>query len=275
MLRNKLNYFQTRPKLEKIDAASYLERLGLADGNADLKFLKSLHRAHLLNIPFENLDIHYGKKIILSIHRIFDKIIYRKRGGICYELNALFYHLLNELGYNAFLASAKVFKEEGILTPEYDHMIILVTLKNETYLVDVGFGALFSEPKRISNQPQLDYTEYYRFITDPDGFYVLQQSKDGSDYKSIYRFDLTAREMIIFLERCNFHQESMDSHLKQNKIISQLFREGRITLTDRKLKMRWEGEETESLISSEDEFLAKLDEHFKIDSRILLSQQFH
>lgn len=274
-MSRKLNYFQTGPKLKKIDTASYLERLGLTRDNPGLKFLKSLHRAHLLNIPFENLDIHYGKKIILSIPQIFDKIIYRKRGGICYELNALFYHLLSELGYDVFLASARVYKKGGTLTPEFDHMIILATLENEKYLVDVGFGPLFSEPKKISTQPQLDYTEYYRFITDPDDFYILQNSKDGSDYKSIYRFDFTPREMITFLEQCNFHQESLDSHLKKNKVISQLFREGRITLTDRKLKMRWEGEETASPISSEDEFLARLEEYFKIDSRMLLSQQFH
>lgn len=273
-MSRKFNYFQTRPKLISIDAKAYLERLNLELGKPDLKFLRKIHRAHLLTIPFENLDIHYGKKIVLDIRQIFEKVIGRNRGGFCYELNSLLYHLLSQLGYDAFIASARVFEKEG-LTPEYDHMVLIVVLDNEHYLVDVGFGgSIFTEPKKINKQPQLDYTEYYRFTKDPDDYFVLQKSKDGSDYRSIYRFDLVPREMIVFLERCNYHQESPASNFKQTKLITQLFREGRITLTDRQLKMNWEGEKKEFPISHEDEFLAKLQEYFGVDTQSLLRQQF-
>lgn len=273
-MSGRLNYFQTRPKLAKIDADAYLQRLGVSSSVPDLKYLRLLHRAHLLSIPFENLDIHYGRKIQLNISSIYKKVIGEKRGGLCYELNLLFYHLLHQLGFVVYLASARVFKEDE-LSPEYDHMMIFVILNDEFYLADVGFGSLFTEPKKIiGQQPQLDYTEYYRFVQDPDENHILQRSKDGSIYENVYQFNLVPREMITFLERCNYHQESSESYFRQTKLITQLFREGRITLTDRQLKMYWEGEKKEYPITSEDEFLARLTEYFNYDISALLSQQF-
>ena len=61
--------------------------------------LCQLHRAHLLAAPFENLDIHLGRPIVLDQDALFDKIVRRRRGGFCYELNGLFALLLRELGF--------------------------------------------------------------------------------------------------------------------------------------------------------------------------------
>ena len=270
---NRLNYFKSRPKVPPINVAAYLHRLGVERGKADLAFLKKIHKAHLLAIPFENLDIHYGKKIILDIRPIFEKVILNKRGGFCFELNSLFYHLLIHLGYDAYLASARVFKDAGY-TPEFDHMIIIVRLDGLNYLADVGFGSLFTEPKQINSQAQLDYTEYFKFFKDPDDHLILKRSSDGVVYSTAYKFDLIRREMIEFMGRCVYHQESPESHFKQNKLITQLFPEGRITLTDRKLKLHLKGELKELPVMNEDEFLSKLEDHFGVDSRALLRQVF-
>lgn len=269
---SRLNYFQTRPKAAPIDTRAYLARLGMKRGKADLAYLRKLHRAHLLTIPFENLDIHYGKRIILDIRPIFQKIIEHKRGGFCFELNALFYHLLIHLGYDASLASARVFRDQDF-SPEFDHMIVIVKMNDLSYLADVGFGNLFSEPKCISGEPQLDYTEYFRFVKDADEKLVLRRSTDGTVYQSVYKFELIPRGLIEFISRCNYHQESENSHFRQHKLITQLFREGRITLTDRMLKLHLKGEHQEFPIMNEDEFLAKLEHHFGIDTKKLLRQQ--
>ena len=44
-----------------MDREAYLRRIGY-EGAADptLATLRGLHRAHLLSVPFENLDIHQG-----------------------------------------------------------------------------------------------------------------------------------------------------------------------------------------------------------------------
>ena len=137
---------KNKSKLKQIDVASYLQRLKLAAQPADLSFLKKLHKAHLLHVPFENLDIHYGRKITLDADHIFNKIVLELRGGICYELNILFFHLLTQLGYSCHLLSAQVFKN-NTWSPDFDHAMILVTIGDEQWLVDAGFGQHFVEPK--------------------------------------------------------------------------------------------------------------------------------
>lgn len=269
-MSRKLNYFQTRSKVHPIDIDPYLNRLKLTHQKPSLKYLKQIHKAHLLNIPFENLDIHYQNKIILDIEKIYNKIITRKRGGFCYELNSMIFHLLSNIGFDCQLLSANVkgSKEWG---PPFDHMVVLVKIDQINWLVDVGFGNLFVEPKKlVTNEPQLDYNNYYRFEKDPDERYLLKKSKDNSLYNTIYRFDLSSHELIEFLPMCNYHQESDQSIFTQNKLITQLFANGRITLTDRKLKLELNGELKEIPIMNEDEFLSKLENHFDINSHNLI-----
>lgn len=274
-MNQELNYFQTRPKVTPIDAQPYLDRLQLKKEAVSLPYLRKLHRAHLLHIPFENLDIHYRRKIVLDIGLIYKKVIGEKRGGLCYELNGLFYHLLARLGFEVFLGSASVFDEDS-LSEEFDHMIIFVRVEDKTYLCDVGFGSSFTEPRQLTtNVSQLDYTKYYKFETTPDDEWVLKSSDDNSDFKSVYQFLIKPRQLIEFLHRCNYHQESENSKFTRQKLITQLFPEGRVTLTDKKLRVNLYGEVKEKDILNEDEFLAQLQERFGINTRRLLRQQFH
>lgn len=274
-MSRKLNYFQTGSKVQPININAYLDRIGLAKNEPDLKFLQQVHKGHLLHIPFENLDIHYQTKIVLDIEKIFEKIVVNNRGGFCYELNALLYHLLSNLGYDCSLLSASVrgSKEWG---PEFDHMIILVKLNDENWILDVGFGSLFVAPKKLDiNLPQLDYNNYYKFEKDIDGHFFLRRSNDNLHYTTIYKFDLTPHELIEFIPMCNFHQESAKSIFTQNKLITQLFRNGRITLTDRKLKLELNGDLQEFPIMNEDEFLSKLENHFGMDSMAIITNRLN
>jgi len=256
-----------------IDKEAYLARLDLLVEPPTLKYLKKLHKQHLLNIPFENLDIHYHKRIELKIETIFHKIM-NNRGGFCYELNGIFLHLLKALGFNCWYASSEIRKEEG-WSVDFDHIIIIVAMDDAHYLVDVGFGDLFIQPQKIIETiPQVDYTRYFRFDKDPDDRWVLKRSKDNSQYHPEYRFVLEEKGFIQFLARCNYHQESPKSHFTKNKIISQLFSNGRITLTSRKLKPSLNGEVKEIELTNEDEFLANLENHFGIDSKKLVLQNF-
>jgi N-hydroxyarylamine O-acetyltransferase len=74
-----------------MDVTSYLERIDYR-GSLELsaEVLCGLHYAHLLAVPFENLDIHLGHPILLNEDQLFDKIVTQRRGGFCYELNESF-----------------------------------------------------------------------------------------------------------------------------------------------------------------------------------------
>lgn len=266
-MTQKLNYFQTRPKVSAIDVNGYLERLELELKAPTLHFLKQLHRRHLEKIPFENLDLHYNRKIVPDISKIYEKVIHRKRGGGSYELNALFYHLLAHLGYDCWLAAARIKEEEG-WGPEFGHIIVIVALEHECWLADVGFGQLFSEPKKlVVNMPQLDYTRYFRFEHDPDEYFILKESDNNIIYSPRYIFSSQPKELIQFIEMCAAPREPGGFH---GKFITQLFPEGRITLTDRQLKLELNGETEELPIMNEDEFLAKLEHHFGINLKAII-----
>jgi N-hydroxyarylamine O-acetyltransferase len=69
----------------------YLQRLNYAGSTSPTaKTLRQLHLAHLQNVPFENLSIHSGEPIVLDDQALFEKIVGRRRGGFCYELNGLY-----------------------------------------------------------------------------------------------------------------------------------------------------------------------------------------
>jgi N-hydroxyarylamine O-acetyltransferase len=94
-----------------MDQRAYLERIGYAGSlEANLANLEALAWAHLTSVPFENFDVHLGRAIKLDVDTLTTKIVKRKRGGFCYELNGLFALLLRDLGYRVDLLSARVFR---------------------------------------------------------------------------------------------------------------------------------------------------------------------
>src|SRR6266568_9004959 len=102
---------------------AYLKRMGYAGPlKPNSNLLRNLHRAHLFAVPFENLDISFGLKIICDEDAFLRKIIERHR-GFCYELNGAFAALLRALGFRVTLLSARVPREDGSLSPEFDHRI--------------------------------------------------------------------------------------------------------------------------------------------------------
>src|SRR5206468_7848795 len=105
----------------------YLQRINYrGEQTPTAATLRELHRAHLLTAPFENLDIHLGRPILIDQDVLFDKIVRRRRGGFCYELNGLFALLLRGLGFEVTLLSAGVARANGDFGPDYDHLTLLV-----------------------------------------------------------------------------------------------------------------------------------------------------
>src|ERR1700744_1221823 len=93
-----------------IDA--YLRRVGLQERpQANLDGLKTLHRAPLRSIPYENLDVQFGRPVTIERPAIFEKRGGAVRGGWCYEMNGLFVWALNELGFKVTRATGAVMLE--------------------------------------------------------------------------------------------------------------------------------------------------------------------
>lgn len=248
-----------------MDLQAYLNRIDFYDTLSPNKdVLYKLQKHHLLNIPFENLDIHYGTKISLSINDIYRKVVVRKRGGFCYELNGLFHQLLMGIGFNAKLISARVHTKNGEYSPEYDHMAIIVNLENQDYLVDVGFGKFSLEPLKLElNRKIIDSYGEFQFDKYSVDYYRINELKNN-DLISQYIFQNEERELYEFQERCEFHQTNEDSHFTKKKLISIAKPNGRLTLNNSLLKITRFGIE-EEIEFNESEFEEKLEQYFDIE----------
>jgi N-hydroxyarylamine O-acetyltransferase len=241
--------------------APYLARISYAGPReASPNTLRDLHIAHICAVPFENLDIHRGRPISLDELALFDKIVTRRRGGFCYELNGLFAAVLREMGFEVTLLSAEVAGDAGRYSPEFDHLTLRVDL-DEPWLADVGFGDGFRQPLRLSD-PEAQHQDGSSYRIVPDGEYrILQRRDPGADWKPQYRFTLQPRALEDFAPRCRFHQTSPDSHFMQNRICTLAVPQGRITLSGMRLIVTSGNEKTERLLSDH-EYAAVLREKF-------------
>jgi N-hydroxyarylamine O-acetyltransferase len=260
--------FRRQPVARKesttIDVGAYLKRIGYAGSlRPTPDTLRALHRSHLMTVPFENLDIHLGRAIILDEEALFEKIVRRRRGGFCYELNGLFASLLRELGFDVTLLSAGVARSSGGSGPEFDHLALLVKFQ-ERWLADVGFGDSFIEPLRLDDPgEQLQQGSAYR-ITRSDGFRRLSRREGESMWHDLYRFTLLPHKLEDFNGMCDYHQTSPQSHFTRSRICSLATEEGRISLTDTQLIRTTGKERQEQSLSSAEEYDRMLRNHFGI-----------
>jgi N-hydroxyarylamine O-acetyltransferase len=250
-----------------MDVDAYLERIGYRGRPAPTaETLRRLHVAHLLTVPFENLSIHAGEPVVLDDESLFDKIVARRRGGFCYELNGLFAALLRSLGFRVEMLSAAVAKREGGFGPEFDHMTLLVTLE-ERWLADVGFGDSFVEPLLVDGRAeQTQGTRAFR-IEEDGGRFVLLRSDAGGAWEPQYRFGLEPHAFADYAGMCRFHQTSPESHFRRGRVCSRLTPEGRVTLSGARLIETRGGEKVERELANEAECDAALLEHFGISTR--------
>ena len=249
-----------------MDTKAYLERIGYrGPTRPSANVLRRLHRRHLLSVPFENLDIHLGRPIILSEDAFYDKIIKHHRGGFCYELNGSFAALLKKLGFKVSMLSARVARKSGGFSPDFDHMTLLVQLKHP-WLADVGFGDSFTEPKRLNiSSPQTDHGRDYRF-TGKDGWTLLSRRTKGSTvWKPQYKFSLTPRKLEDFVPRCRWQETSPRSHFRKGRMCTCLTPNGRFTITDTKFIVTRGDKKVERPIKNLEEFAKFLRWHFGID----------
>jgi len=247
-----------------LDLAAYLDRIGYkAPAPANQETLKTLHRAHMLSVPFENLDIGLGRKIVCEESAFIEKIVNRRRGGFCYELNGAFAALLRGLGFQVTLLSARVPRDDGSHSPEFDHLALRVEL-DEPWLADVGFGDSFVEPLRLQvdlEQPQ-DKRNFR--IVDEGGFLHMEMAEGGKGWRRQYSFTLEPRKLEDFAPMCHYHQTSPDSPFTRKKVCSLATPNGRVTLADGKLIETRGGVREESALDSEEQWRAALQRHFGV-----------
>lgn len=180
--------------LSPIQAAHYLARIGLnGPVGQDADALSRIILAHYLHVPYENLDVLAGVPVRLEEDALYDKIVVRRRGGYCFELNAALGALLTAMGFHVEHLTGRFIlgEPEGIM-PMRRHHILLVTLKDGQYLADAGImreSCRAAHPFQVGIE-QSDGVASYRLEEDAVFGYVLQQASQGRDYQPMFGFTL-------------------------------------------------------------------------------------
>jgi N-hydroxyarylamine O-acetyltransferase len=247
---------------------AYLDRISYTGPTAPTaETLRALHRAHMLTVPFENLDISLGRTIVCDESSFLRKIIERHRGGFCYELNGAFAWLLRELGFKVTLLSARVPRADGSASPEFDHLTLRVDLGadiEDPWLADVGFGDLFLEP--IQLKPEIEQRQgrrAFRIKARADEL-QLEMLEPSGEWRQEYSFTLQPLQLADFAGMCHFHQTSPQSHFTQNRICSMATPDGRVTLSNDKLIVTQNEEREERVIESDEERRSILQQNFGV-----------
>ena len=241
---------------------AYLNRVGVTTpAVADAAGLRTLHRAHQLTVPFENLSIHLAEPISLDERDLIDKIVRRRRGGFCYELNGTFALLLEALGAQVSRVAARVYGEEG-LSPPFDHLALVVRPADGSgpWLADVGFGSHSDYPLQQEARDDQD---------DPAGRFRLADAETGDidvlrDGKPQYRLETRERSLADCVPTCWWQQTSPQSHFTRSTICSRLTPGGRVSISGRMLIQTQGGIRTEQQLDTDDALLAAYRDHFGI-----------
>jgi len=217
--------------------------------------LRRLHVAHLLTVPFENLSIHLGEAIILEPEALLAKIVQRRRGGFCYELNGAFASLLSALGYEVELLAARSVGPSGLGVP-YDHLVLRVG----PWLVDVGFGRHSLYPVRWDVPDEQ---------VDPGGVFQVSRTADGDldvslDGEPQYRVWPKPQGLGDFVTGCWWHSTSPRSHFRRPLVCSLTTMDGRLSLSGNRLIRTSGSQRTEVELTTAEEILGAYRTHFGI-----------
>lgn len=163
-----------RPRYTKLQLETYFERILLPQRymaspvfsdpslaktrEHGLPLVQALTRHHLCNVPFENLRLHYSvcKTISLDMADLFTNFaqdgLQSGRGGRCMETNGFFGTVLRSLGYEVrncagrvsrmMSSSGEVRRTQGDTYDGWNHMLNLVRLDGQWYVVDIGMGSM-------------------------------------------------------------------------------------------------------------------------------------
>lgn len=248
------------------DKARFLERLGLQDiKTPDLATLDRLILAHQMTVPFENLTVYdAGAEVDLDIAALFDKIVQRRRGGYCFELNALFMSLLKSMGYDCYPIMVRVVWMSTVYMP-ISHRAGIVTIDGVRYFVDVGFGGPSPRSALRLDDPNPQTSGPNEFVFDkaPDGDFVIYRlTVEGRE--QLLKFSDRRCEDVDFLGPNEYQSKNKNSGFKRTRMVNLSRDNGSAAITNNVLRIHKDGAVEEVLLDTEEKLRKALSEHFGI-----------
>ncbi|GAB7542662.1 arylamine N-acetyltransferase family protein [Cupriavidus sp. CuC1] len=240
-------------KAENFTLRHYFDRIGFeVPAAVDIATITGMMRRQLFTVPFENLDVQARKGVSLVPEEIVEKILHRKRGGYCYEVNGIFAMALQALGVPyQFVAARPMFYP--VRRPK-THMALVLTVNDAQWLCDLGFGSYgIRAPIRLDvldAEVKQDF-DTFMLTRSSEQAYLLKALVDGR-WENQYAFDLSAQEWIDFVPANYLNSTHPDAIFVQKLLVIQHNEAGRKLLFGNTLKIITNGHTEQTLIGSED-----------------------
>jgi arylamine N-acetyltransferase len=243
----------------KIDV--YFERIGFAGtARPDLATLAALHRAHLMAIPYENLDVQLGRPVTIELASIFEKIVTNRRGGWCYEMNGLFGWALQRLGFKVTRSAGAVMRDVSGDASIGNHLVLKVEFDDGVYLADVGFGDGPIDPIRVAPGTFVSHGFDFALSREAHGWWRLRSHKYSG--APSFDFNLIEADENLLARKCDWLQTAPESAFVQNAVCQCHTGAGISVLRGRVLRHMTPDGYTERLIADTDDYVAALDKVF-------------
>ena len=235
-----------------MDLPSYLHRIGfVGEAQPTLATLRQVQRGHLMHIPYENLDVQLGRKLTLSAADAFDKLVTRRRGGWCYEMNGLLRWALETIGFQILPMTGAVGRAERGDTAIGNHLVLTVRLDRD-YLVDAGLGDGPCEPVPLEEGPHREQWRDLKVERIEDGWWRFRNYENA--FAGSFDFRREPADWNVLGRKCAWLQTSPDSVFVQNAVCLRPSATGYTMLVGRVLKTIAASGVTDKLVGSFEEY---------------------
>jgi N-hydroxyarylamine O-acetyltransferase len=249
-----------------LDLSAYLHRIHFHDRvRPDLATLRAIHRAHQYAIPFENIDVLLRRPVVLDLDANYRKIVGRRRGGWCYEMNGVLEWALKQIGFEVMRMSAGVMRVRAGDAQLGNHLCLLVRL-DQPYLVDVGFGGSLVEPLPLTASEREDCPYRLGLSELNDSYWRFAELAHGDGDAFSFDFRVAPADEVLLARKCQFLQTDPDSPFRQSLVVQRRTADTHLSLRGRVLKVIHSTRVERKLLNSADELVTTLRDSFDLDT---------
>lgn len=250
----------------KFDVAGYLRRIGVGGPvEPSLESLEMLTRAHLMEVPFENLTVFdEHKEPSLEPEDLYDKVVNQKRGGYCFELNKCFYLLLQALGFECYPVPVRVIYRR----PEpcaVSHRGTVIVLDGKRYFGDVGYGGMGPKGVVSLETDRIQVVAGERFVVREEGdSHVIFNLEEGFE-DPVLRLHYVPWLEQDFLTLNRYYSTYHGSPFVNKRVLYISTPQGWVSLADKVFTVKENGVKTVQTLESEEQVAAVIAEHFGLE----------
>jgi N-hydroxyarylamine O-acetyltransferase len=252
-----------------LDAATrdrLLARIGLTEPPpATLAGLRTVHRAYVSRVPYEDLTVQLGESEPLHPGHLVERVLHGGRGGYCFEINTVLYELLVSLGFSVERRQGIVAARDAHATGEpTNHLALVVDVPGAgPAIAEAGWGEGPLDPLPLAEGSVTSGAFTYTIERDgPDGWWVGQHEHGSSPG---FRFADAPADLADFQPHHERLSTSADSSFVKTLVVQQPHDDRIVTLRARTRFADGPGLRERAVVADEDAFAAALRDGFGID----------